>query len=35
VKAIVPGLELSADFDSTSRVSPRLFANYLRTVGSL
>jgi ribosomal protein S12 methylthiotransferase accessory factor YcaO len=35
VKAIVPGLELSADFDSTSRVSPRLFANYLRTVGAL
>lgn len=30
VKAIVPGLEFSADFDATSRLSPRLFANYLR-----
>jgi ribosomal protein S12 methylthiotransferase accessory factor YcaO len=34
-KAIVPGLEFSADFDSTSRVSPRLFANYLSTVESV
>jgi ribosomal protein S12 methylthiotransferase accessory factor YcaO len=34
-KAIVPGMEFSADFDSTSRVSPRLFANYLRLVGAL
>ncbi len=32
-KTIVPGLEFSADFDSTSRVSPRLFANYLRMMG--
>ncbi len=30
VKALVPGLELVADFDSYSRVSPRLFANYCR-----
>lgn len=29
VKAIVPGMELSADFDRFSRVSPRLFSNYL------
>jgi ribosomal protein S12 methylthiotransferase accessory factor YcaO len=34
-KAIVPGMEFSADFDSTSRVSPRLFANYLRMMGVL
>jgi ribosomal protein S12 methylthiotransferase accessory factor YcaO len=30
VKALVPGLELIADFDDFSRVSPRLFRNYLR-----
>jgi len=30
VKALVPGLELIADFDGFSRVSPRLFRNYLR-----
>jgi ribosomal protein S12 methylthiotransferase accessory factor YcaO len=30
VKAIVPGMELSADFERSSRVSPRLFSNYLR-----
>ncbi|MBW1940586.1 MAG: YcaO-like family protein [Deltaproteobacteria bacterium] len=29
VKAIVPGLELMADFDRFSRVNPRLYANYL------
>ncbi|RLC08063.1 MAG: hypothetical protein DRI57_24765, partial [Deltaproteobacteria bacterium] len=29
VRAIVPGLELMADFDRFSRVSPRLFSNYL------
>lgn len=29
VKAIVPGLEFMADFDRFSRVSPRLFADYL------
>jgi YcaO-like protein with predicted kinase domain len=32
VKAVVPGMELMADFDQFSRVSPRLFANYLKTV---
>ena len=31
VKALVPGLELMADFDEFSRVSPRLYRNYLRT----
>jgi ribosomal protein S12 methylthiotransferase accessory factor YcaO len=30
VKALVPGLELMADFDRFSRVSPRLYRNYLR-----
>lgn len=30
VRAIVPGMELSADFDRFSRVSPRLFAGYLK-----
>ncbi len=29
VRAIVPGLALTADFDRFSRVHPRLFANYL------
>lgn len=29
VRAIVPGMELSADFDRFSRISPRLFHNYL------
>ncbi len=29
LRAIVPGLELMADFDRFSRVSPRLFSNYL------
>jgi ribosomal protein S12 methylthiotransferase accessory factor YcaO len=31
VKAIIPGMELMADFDRFSRVSPGLFANYLRS----
>jgi ribosomal protein S12 methylthiotransferase accessory factor YcaO len=30
VRAIVPGLELISDFDHYSRVSPRLFKNYLK-----
>ena len=30
VKALVPGLELTADFDRFSRVNPRLFLNYLQ-----
>ncbi len=30
VKAIVPGLEIMADFDAFSRVSPKLFSRYLR-----
>ncbi len=30
VKAFIPGLELTADFDIYSRVSRRLFTNYLR-----
>ncbi len=29
VKALVPGLEVMADFDGFSRVSPELFSNYL------
>ena len=29
VRAIVPGLEIVSDFDQYSRVSPRLFRNYL------
>ncbi len=29
VRAIVPGMELSADFDGFSRISPRLFRKYL------
>ena len=29
-RAIVPGLELFSDFDRFSRVSPRLFNNYLK-----
>jgi YcaO-like protein with predicted kinase domain len=33
VKALVPGLELMADFDGFSRVSPRLYRNYLRAWG--
>lgn len=28
-RAIVPGLEIVSDFDQYSRVSPRLFRNYL------
>lgn len=30
VKAIVPGLEWLSDFDRLARISPRLFANYLK-----
>jgi ribosomal protein S12 methylthiotransferase accessory factor YcaO len=30
VKALVPGLEIMADFDPYSRISPRLFNNYLK-----
>ena len=30
VRTIVPGLELISDFDRLSRVSPRLFSNYLK-----
>jgi len=30
VRAIVPGMEILADFDRHSRVHPRLYANYLR-----
>lgn len=30
VRAIVPGMEITADFDPFSRVHPRLFANYRR-----
>jgi ribosomal protein S12 methylthiotransferase accessory factor YcaO len=33
VKAIIPGMELMADFDRFSRVSPVLYANYLKSVG--
>jgi len=30
VRALVPGLEIISDFDHFSRVSPRLYANYLK-----
>ncbi len=30
VRAIVPGMEITADFDRFSRVHPRLFAHYLK-----
>ncbi|WP_319522687.1 YcaO-like family protein [uncultured Desulfosarcina sp.] len=30
VRALVPGLEIIADFDRTSRINPRLFNNYLK-----
>lgn len=30
VRAVIPGLELISDFDQYSRVSPRLYRNYLR-----
>jgi len=33
VRAVVPGMEITADFDRFSRVHPRLFANYLRCFG--
>ncbi|PID40255.1 MAG: bacteriocin [Proteobacteria bacterium] len=29
-RALIPGVEMMADFDSTSRISPRLFNNYLK-----
>ncbi|MDO9631727.1 MAG: YcaO-like family protein, partial [Humidesulfovibrio sp.] len=35
VRAMVPGLEWVADFDRFSRLSPRLYANYLRQFGAL
>jgi ribosomal protein S12 methylthiotransferase accessory factor len=35
VRAIVPGMEIMADFDRYSRVSPRLFAGYMRAAGRL
>lgn len=31
VKALIPGMELMADFDRYSRVTPRLFRNYLKS----
>ncbi len=34
VRAIVPGMEILADFDRFSRVHPRLYANYLRMGGA-
>ena len=34
VRAIVPGLELTADFDAHSRPSVRLFRRYLEKAGS-
>jgi ribosomal protein S12 methylthiotransferase accessory factor len=30
VKALVPGLEILNDFDSLTRINPRLFSNYLK-----
>jgi len=35
VRAVVPGLEWVADFDRFSRLSPRLYANYLRQFNAL
>jgi ribosomal protein S12 methylthiotransferase accessory factor YcaO len=35
VRALVPGLEWVADFDRFSRLSPRLYANYLRQFKAL
>lgn len=32
VRALIPGLEIISDFDQFSRVSPRLYANYLSMV---
>ena len=34
-RPLVPGLEWVADFDRFSRLSPRLYANYLRQYGAL
>jgi len=33
VRAIVPGMEILADFDRHARVHPRLYANYLKLDG--
>jgi hypothetical protein len=33
VRAIVPGMEILADFDRHSRVHPALYANYLHLAG--
>jgi len=30
IRALIPGFEMMADFDRTSRVNPRLFNNYLK-----
>jgi ribosomal protein S12 methylthiotransferase accessory factor YcaO len=35
VRALVPGLEWVSDFDRFSRLSPRLYANFLRASGAL
>lgn len=35
VRAMVPGLEMVADFDRFSRLPPRLYANYLRMFDAL
>jgi ribosomal protein S12 methylthiotransferase accessory factor YcaO len=35
VRALVPGLEWVSDFDRFSRLSPRLYANYLRQHGAI
>ncbi|NLI80179.1 MAG: YcaO-like family protein [Deltaproteobacteria bacterium] len=35
VRVLIPGLEIMADFDRYSRVSPRLFLKYLRAFPSL
>ena len=35
VRAIVPSMEILADFDRFSRVHPRLYANYLKLAGKM
>jgi len=35
VRALVPGLELMADFDRYTRVNPRLYQNYLGLLDDL
>ncbi len=35
VRAIIPGLELSPELSSFSRINPRLYANYLRMFGEV